>query len=180
MSNTNISLRHTPADAQFVPLNIAILTVSDTRDLSQDKSGQYIADSLNEADIICKTAKSVSMTYQIRAIVSHWIADPSVQVIISTGGTGFYGRDNTPEAVSALFDKTIDGFGEQFRAISVADIGMSTIQSGSSRDGKSYGYFLLTGSTGACRTAWEGILQEQLDNRTRPCNFVVHVTPKDD
>ena len=105
--------------------------------------------------------------YQIRAIVSHWIADPSVQVIISTGGNRFYGRDNTPEAVSALFDKTIDGFGEQFRAISVADIGMSTIQSRAVAGMANHtAIFCLPGSTGACRTAWEGILQEQLDNRT--------------
>ena len=185
MSNTNTNTEahsHTPADAQFVPLNIAIITVSDTRDLSQDKSGQYIEDSLTEAGHHLQDRQiCVDDVYQIRAIVSHWIADPSVQVIISTGGTGFYGRDNTPEAVSALFDKTIDGFGEQFRAISVADIGMSTIQSRAVAGMANHtAIFCLPGSTGACRTAWEGILQEQLDNRTRPCNFVVHVTPKDD
>lgn len=162
----------------FFPLNIAILTISDTRSLEEDSSGSFLAEVLVEVGHklfkrnICKDD-----VYQIRANVSQWIADSDVQVIITTGGTGFYGRDSTPEAVSVLFDKVIEGFGEQFRAISVTDIGMSTIQSRAIGGIANHTViFCLPGSIGACKTAWDGILQEQLDNRTRPCNFVPHVT----
>ena len=113
--------------------------------------------------------------YQMRAVVSAWIADPSIHAIITTGGTGFTGRDSTPEALTPLFDKQIDGFGELFRHLSIADIGTSTVQSravgGMANDTV---VFCLPGSTGACRTAWDGILREQLDSRFKPCNFVSH------
>lgn len=166
----------------FIPLNIAVLTVSDTRDLSADTSGNYLATALEAAGHhLCKRTLCKDDIYHIRAIVSDWIADSTVQIIITTGGTGFYGRDNTPEAVSVLFDKPIDGFGEQFRAISHDDIGMSTIQSRAVGGmANRTAIFCVPGSTGACKTAWEGILQEQLDNRTRPCNFVPHVTRVND
>ena len=133
--------------APFTPLNIAILTVSDSRTLAEDTSGQYLVDQLTAAG----------------------------HAIITTGGTGFYIRDSMPEAVGVLFDKSVDGFGEMFRLISKDDIGMSTIQSRAVAGmANGTGIFCLPGSSGACRTAWEGILQEQLDSRTRPCNFVPH------
>ena len=111
--------------------------------------------------------------YQLRAIVSDWIANPGIEVVLTTGGTGFSGRDSTPEALAPLFDKTIDGFGEVFRALSLAEIGSSTVQS-RALAGMANGtvIFCMPGSTGACRTAWEGILQDQLDSEHRPCNFV--------
>ena len=111
--------------------------------------------------------------YQLRAIVSQWIADPEVEVILTTGGTGFSGRDSTPEALAPLFDKTIDGFGEVFRALSHIEIGSSTVQS-RALAGLANGtvIFCMPGSTGACRTAWEGVLRDQLDSEHKPCNFV--------
>jgi molybdenum cofactor biosynthesis protein B len=113
--------------------------------------------------------------YQIRAVISGWIADPNVHAVITTGGTGFFIRDSMPEAVSVLFDKSIDGFGEMFRLLSKDDIGMSTIQSRAIAGmANGTGIFCLPGSTGACRTGWNDILKEQFDNRTRPCNFVAH------
>lgn len=162
----------------FMPLNIAVLTVSDTRDLSQDTSGQYLADALTEAGHTLKDRTlCVDSIYQIRAIVSQWIADDAVQAIIITGGTGFYERDSTPEAIEVLFDKTISGFGETFRMLSIEEIGMSTLQSRAVAGmANRTAIFSLPGSTGACRTAWEGILQNQLDSRTRPCNFAPHLT----
>lgn len=163
-------------EAAFTPLNIAILTVSDSRTLSEDKSGQYLVDQLTEAGHTLADRELITDDiYQIRAVLSRWIADPNVHAVITTGGTGFYTRDSMPEAASVLFDKTVDGFGEMFRLISKDDIGMSTIQSravGGLANGT--GVFCLPGSTGACRTGWEGILKEQLDSRTRPCNFVPH------
>lgn len=164
---------------EFVPLNIAVLTVSDTRDLSDDKSGRYLADSLLGAGHVLADRKlCIDNRYHIRAIVSEWIARPSVHVILITGGTGFYERDVTPESVTCLFDKTVDGFGEMFRLISKDDIGMSTIQSRAVAGiANRTAVFCLPGSTGACKTGWEDILQAQLDNRTKPCNFVTHVVP---
>ena len=160
----------------FVPLQIAVLTVSDSRTLEQDKSGQYLADQIIEAGPhLAARALSTDDISQTRAILSRWIADEKIHAIITTGGTGFYERDSMPEAASVLFDKTIDGFGEMFRLLSLEDIGMSTMQSraiGGMANGT--GIFCLPGSTGACRTGWEGILKAQLDNRTRPCNFVAH------
>ena len=115
--------------------------------------------------------------YHIRAQVAAWIADTNIQVVLITGGTGFYGRDNTPEAVAVLFDKTIDGFGEAFRAASIAEIGMSTLQSRALAGmANRTAVFCMPGSTGACQTAWEHVLKDQLDSRTRPCNFYPHLT----
>ena len=162
--------------AEFIPLNIAVLCVSDSRTLDQDTSGQYLADSLTAAGHHLADRKIISDDiYQIRAVISGWIADPNIHAIITTGGTGFYIRDSMPEAVSVLFDKSIDGFGEMCRLISKVEIGMSTIQSRAVAGmANGTGIFCLPGSSGACRTGWEGILKDQFDNRTRPCNFIPH------
>ena len=165
------------ADAPFVSLNIAVLTVSDTRTLETDTSGQVFVDRLAAAGH--RLAERVLLKddlYKIRAQVAHWIAEDVVQVVLITGGTGFTGRDSTPEAVTCLLDKQVDGFGELFRQISVPDIGTSTIQS-RALAGLANGTLVccLPGSTNACRTAWDGILAEQLDARHRPCNFVPHL-----
>ena len=167
------------ADAPFVPLNIAVLTVSDTRSLETDTSGQLFVDRLQAAghQLAARVLLKDDL-YKIRAQVATWIAEEQVQVVLITGGTGFTGRDSTPEAVSCLLDKHVDGFGELFRQISVPDIGTSTIQS-RALAGLANGTLVccLPGSTNACRTAWDGILAEQLDNRHRPCNFVAHLKP---
>lgn len=162
--------------AEFTPLNIAVLCVSDSRTLEEDSSGQYLADSLVEAGHHLAGRQLITDDiYQIRAVISGWIADPNVHAVITTGGTGFFIRDSMPEAVSVLFDKSIDGFGEMFRLLSKDDIGMSTIQSRAIAGmANGTGIFCLPGSTGACRTGWNDILKEQFDNRTRPCNFVAH------
>ena len=162
--------------AHLIPLNIAILTVSDSRTLAEDTSGQYLADSLTEAGHNLADRKLISDDiYQIRAVISGWIADPNVHAVITTGGTGFFIRDSMPEAVKVLFDKSIDGFGEMFRLISKEEIGMSTVQSRAVAGMANHtSIFCLPGSSGACRTGWESILKEQLDSRTRPCNFVPH------
>ena len=169
----------------FIALNIAILTVSDTRSLEEDTSGKYLADSLVESGhTLAQRAIRTDDIYQIRAIVSLWIADPAIHAIITTGGTGFYIRDQIPEALSPLFDKEVQGFGEMFRALSRDEIGMSTLQSRALAGmANNTVIFCLPGSSGACRTGWEGIIKEQLDNRTRPCNFVPHLmreNPKHD
>ena len=160
-------------DTGFVPLNIAILTVSDSRTEADDKSGNILRERVLEADhkLVEKTIVPDDI-YQMRAVFSRWIADEDVHVIISTGGTGITGRDSTPEAVVPLFDKSIEGFGEVFRAISLEEIGVSSIQSRAVA-GLANGtlVFCLPGSTGACRTGWDKILKDQLDHRTRPCNF---------
>jgi molybdenum cofactor biosynthesis protein B len=162
--------------AAFIPLNIAILTVSDSRTLAEDTSGQYLVDQLTAAGHNLADRELITDDiYQIRAVLSRWIADPQVHAVITTGGTGFYIRDSMPEAASVLFDKTVDGFGEMFRLISKDDIGMSTIQSRAVAGmANGTGIFCLPGSSGACRTGWEDILKDQLDSRTRPCNFVPH------
>lgn len=161
---------------EFTVMNVAVLTVSDTRTAETDTSGQYLADQVETLghQLIAKKI-AIDDVYLLRSQVSQWIADPKVHAIISTGGTGFTGRDSTPEALLPLFDKEIDGFGELFRHLSLADIGTSTVQS------RAFGgmanktvIFCVPGSTGACRTAWDGILKEQLDSRHRPCNFVTH------
>jgi molybdopterin adenylyltransferase len=165
------------ADALFVPLNIAVLTVSDTRTLETDTSGQLLVDRLSEAGHhLAARVLLKDDLYRIRAQVATWIAEDEVQVVVITGGTGFTGRDSTPEAVACLLDKQVDGFGELFRQISVADIGTSTVQS-RALAGLANGTLVccLPGSTNACRTAWDGILAEQLDARHRPCNFVPHL-----
>ncbi len=164
----------TAADAPFIAVDIAILTVSDTRDESNDTSGHYLIEAAKAAghNIVAKAIVKDDI-YQLRAVVSNWIADNTIQAIISTGGTGFSGRDSTPEALTPLFDKSIEGFGELFRQLSYDEIGTSTIQS------RAFGglanntvIFCLPGSTSACKTGWEKIISSQLDNRYRPCNYV--------
>ncbi len=160
------------------PLNIAVLTVSDTRTLENDTSGHVLVELAQEAGHHCTAHQIVKDDiYQIRATVSGWIADPNIHAIISTGGTGFAGRDSTPEAMSVLFDKTIEGFGELFRATSFTEIGTSTIQSRALAGLANHTViFCLPGSTGACRMGWQ-IIQPQLDASHRPCNFVAHLLP---
>jgi len=155
-------------------LNVAVLTVSDTRTRETDTSGAFLEEALVAAGhTVADRQIVIDDVYQLRAIVSQWIADPKVEVILTTGGTGFSGRDSTPEALSPLFDKTIDGFGEVFRALSLEEIGSSTVQS-RALAGMANGtvIFCMPGSTGACRTAWEGVLKDQLDSEHQPCNFV--------
>lgn len=161
----------------FVSLQIAVLTVSDTRIPETDTSGQYLADALTGAGHQLADRQIVKDDiYQIRAVVSAWVASANVQSIIITGGTGFSGRDSTPEAVSVLFDKQIDGFGELFRQFSVAEIGTSTLQSRALAGfANNTVIFCVPGSTNACKTAWINILSQQLDNQHRPCNFVPHL-----
>ncbi len=158
----------------FEPLNICVLTVSDTRNFETDTSGQKLQDLLTAAGHKLHDRKLViDDIYQIRAAVSNWIADKHAQVILITGGTGFAGRDSTVEAVTPLFDKTVVGFGELFRQVSFTEIGTSTIQSRATAGlANRTLLFCLPGSTGACTTAWEKIIQDQLDARHRPCNFV--------
>lgn len=154
-------------------LNIAVLTVSDTRTLDNDTSGQYFCDSVAEAGHrLVDRHLEIDDIYKLRAVVSRWISDESVQVILMTGGTGFTTRDSTPEAITPLLDTPVPGFGELFRQLSYAEIGTSTVQSrafaGIANDTL---VFCVPGSTGACRTAWNGILREQLDINNKPCNF---------
>ncbi|MEW8319580.1 MAG: molybdenum cofactor biosynthesis protein B [Candidatus Thiodiazotropha sp.] len=159
--------------SDFVPLNLAVLTVSDSRTEETDKSGQTLKERALEAGHRVVEKRIVpDDIYQMRAVVSAWIADSDVHIIISTGGTGITGRDSTPEALQPLFDKSIEGFGELYRAISLQEIGSSSIQSRAIA-GLANGtlIFCLPGSTGACRTGWDKILKAQLDMRTRPCNF---------
>lgn len=161
----------------FTPLNVAVLTVSDSRTLEQDTSGQYLVDSLQEAGHNLVDRQLITDDiYKIRAVISGWIADPEVHAVMTTGGTGFYIRDSMPEAVSVLFDKKIDGFGEMFRLISKDEIGMSTVQSRAIAGmANNTVIFCLPGSSGACRTGWTKIIKDQLDSRTGPCNFVPHL-----
>ncbi len=165
------------AESVFVPLNVAVLTVSDTRTLDTDTSGGLLVERLQAAGHhLAARVLLKDDLYRIRAQVAQWIAEDEVQVVLITGGTGFTARDSTPEAVACLLDKQVDGFGELFRQISVPDIGTSTIQS-RALAGLANGTLVccLPGSTNACRTAWDGILASQLDARHRPCNFVVHL-----
>ncbi len=155
-------------------LNISVLTVSDTRNEQTDKSGAYLISEIISAGHQLATREIVKDDiYQIRAVLSQWIADSTIHAIIITGGTGFYGRDSTPEAVEPLLDKLMPGFGELFRAVSYDEIGSSTIQSraiaGLSNNSV---IFCLPGSTGACKTAWTKIIKEQLTGGFSPCNFV--------
>lgn len=166
--------------AQLKPLNIALLTVSDTRGPEQDTSGQFLEDSILEAGHKLVTRRILpDDVYLVRALIANWIADQGIQAVIITGGTGFSERDSTPEAVGPLLDKQIEGFGEEFRRLSASEIGSSTIQS------RAFGglanhtvIFCLPGSTGACRTGWNGILSSQLDSRHGPCNFSALVLRK--
>lgn len=158
----------------FIPVAIAVLTVSDTRTEENDKSGRIIIDRLQEAGhILCDRKIVPDDIDKIRSVVGNWTTDEKIQAIITTGGTGITGRDGTPEAISALLDKEITGFGEIFRAISFEQIGTSTIQSRAIA-GVSNGTFIfcLPGSPNACITAWDRIISLQLDYRTRPCNLV--------
>ena len=157
----------------FIPLNIAVLTISDSRTEETDKSGLILKERALEAGHkVVEKAIVPDDVYQMRAIFSRWIADPAVHVVISTGGTGITGRDSTPEAVCPLLEKHIEGFGELFRAISLEEIGASAIQSRAIAGLTNQTLiFCLPGSSGACRTGWDKILKGQLDHRTRPCNF---------
>ena len=161
------------ATPEFVPLNIAVLTVSDTRTLETDTSGQLFVDRLTAAghNLAARVLLKDDL-YRIRAQVAAWIAEEQVQVVLVTGGTGFTGRDSTPEALLPLLDKEMPGFGELFRAVSFEEIGTSSLQSRAFA-GLANGTFVfaLPGSTSACRTAWEKIVRAQLDARTRPCNL---------
>jgi molybdenum cofactor biosynthesis protein B len=159
---------------QFVPLRIAVLTISDTRDLADDKSGATLAERIEKAGhVIADRAIVNDDVENIRAKVKQWIADPAVDVVITTGGTGFTGRDVTPEAIEPLLEKRMDGFATMFLLVSQAKIGTSAIQTRASAGvaGATY-IFCLPGSPGACRDAWDEILVHQLDYRYRPCNFV--------
>jgi molybdenum cofactor biosynthesis protein B len=158
----------------FVPLTIAVLTVSDTRAMAEDRSGATLAERLVKAghrlggrDIVPDDREA------IRAVVMAWIDDPAIDVIITTGGTGFTGRDVTPDAIEPMFDKRMDGFSAIFHRISFDKIGTSTIQSRATAglSGTTF-IFVLPGSPGACRDAWDGIIEAQLDYRHQPCNFV--------
>jgi len=158
----------------FLPVNIAILTVSDTRTLAEDTSGQTLVDRATEAGHVIADRQIVKDDVsQIQAQLRQWIATKEIDCVISTGGTGVTGRDVTPEAFEGLFDKRIDGFGEAFRFISFQKIGTSAMQSRAVGGvaGGTY-LFALPGSSGACRDGWDEILIHQLDNRFRPCNFV--------
>ena len=158
----------------FVPLNIAVLTISDTRSLADDKSGAILVERLGTAGHKLAAREIVADDVDaIRVIVKRWIADPAVDAIVTTGGTGFTGRDVTPEAIEPLFEKRMEGFSIAFHMLSYAKIGTSTIQ-GRAIAGTAGATFIfcLPGSPGACRDGWDGILAAQLDYRTRPCNFV--------
>ncbi|MBI1383522.1 MAG: molybdenum cofactor biosynthesis protein B [Rhizobiales bacterium] len=158
----------------FIAVRIAVLTVSDTRSLADDKSGTLLAERVRGAGhTLVEHAIVRDEVATIRARVTAWIADPSVDVVITTGGTGFTGRDLTPEAVRPLFEKEIEGFSVAFHMLSWEKIGTSTLQSRACGGLANGTYvFCLPGSPGACRDAWDGILAFQLDNRHRPCNFV--------
>lgn len=161
------------ASERFAPLSLCVLTVSDTRTAANDTSGDYLCAALAEAGhrlharSICRDDK-----YALRAVVAAWIADAAVDGVLVTGGTGFTGRDSTPEAIAPLLDKEMPGFGEMFRALSFEEIGTSTLQSRAFAGLANATFvFCLPGSTSACRTAWEKLLCAQLDARTKPCNL---------
>jgi len=158
----------------FKPVRIAVLTVSDTREMADDKSGGLLAGRVEQAGhVLADRAIVRDEPAEIREMLQNWIADPDIDAVITTGGTGLTGRDITPEAVRPLFDKEIDGFSTVMHMISLEKVGTSTIQSRSLAGvaGGTY-IFCLPGSPGACKDAWDGILQYQLDFRHRPCNFV--------
>jgi molybdenum cofactor biosynthesis protein B len=159
--------------AKFQSLQITVLTVSDTRTVANDTSGDYLSKQLQQAGhrLVARNLIPDDI-YQLRAVVSQWITDPNVEIILTTGGTGLTGRDGTPEALVPLFDKTIEGFGELFRYLSFQEIDTSTVQSRAVAGVANGTYvFCLPGSTGACRLGWEKILRSQLDVSHRPCNF---------
>lgn len=155
-------------------LAIAVLTVSDTRSEDDDTSGHFLVSALESSGhSVAEKHIVIDDIYQIRAVLARWIAAEQINAVLITGGTGFSGRDSTPEAVRPLFDKEIDGFGELFRSISFEEIGSSTIQSRALAGfANNTVVFCMPGSTGACRTAWDGVIRDQLDSSFRPCNFV--------
>jgi molybdenum cofactor biosynthesis protein B len=159
--------------AEFQPLRVAVLTVSDSRSAADDTSGDYLVEALTGAGhALAARALLPDDKYQLRAQVSAWIADAAVDGILVTGGTGFTGRDSTPEALLPLLDKQMDGFGEIFRALSFEDIGTSSLQSRAFAGLANATFvFCLPGSTSACRLGWEKLIGPQLDARTRPCNL---------
>src|SRR6266702_2658931 len=159
---------------QFVPLKIAVLTVSDTRARDDDKSGATLSERTEKAGhAVAARAIVIDDVEKIRERVKAWIADPAIDVVITTGGTGFTGRDVTPEAVEPLFEKRMDGFSTLFLMVSFPKIGTSTVQTRATAGVANATYiFCLPGSPGACRDAWDEILKYQLDYRYRPCNFV--------
>lgn len=159
----------------LTPLSIAVLTISDTRSLEEDVSGEVLQRSLESAGHDCAERALVKDDkYQIREVVSRWINDPAVNVVLTTGGTGITGRDGTPEAIKPLLDKEIEGFGEMFRVLSYEQIKSSTLQSRALSGVANATYiFVLPGSSSACKTAWDSIISDQLDSRTRPCNLVM-------
>jgi molybdenum cofactor biosynthesis protein B len=161
-------------DREFIALNIAVLTASDSRDEASDKSGALLVKLLEEGGHrLAQKAIVPDDKYRIREVVSRWIVDESISVILTTGGTGVTGRDGTPEAVTPLLDKVIDGFGETFRNLSYQSIGTSTLQSRAIAGVANGTYiFCLPGSSGACKDAWSGFISSQLDYRTQPCNLV--------
>ena len=173
-------MAHSKTDV-FVPLNLCVLTVSDTRNEDTDTSGQLLVERLQTTGHNLFDKKIViDDIYKIRAAISQWVADDSVQGILITGGTGFTSRDSTPEAVTPLLDKTVEGFGELFRQISHQQIGTSTIQSRAIAGmANKVIIFCMPGSTNACRTAWDEIISEQLDSRQGPCNFVAQLKETD-
>ncbi len=158
----------------FIPLGIAVLTVSDTRTEADDKSGQLLVKRLEATGHrLADKRIVVDDKFQIRAAITNWCIDDDVQVILTTGGTGVTGRDGTPEAIMVLLDKVIEGFGETFRAISFQQVGTSTMQSRAIAGVANGRYiFCIPGSSGACATAWDDLISHQLDYRTRPCNLV--------
>jgi len=163
----------TSTDAKFIPLNVAVVTISDSRTAENDTSGDYLAQSLaSEGHSVVRRLIVKDDKYVLRAEISALIADPEVGVILTTGSTGLTGRDVAPEALEPLFDKAIEGFGELFRAVSITDIGAATIQSRAFA-GLANGtlIFCIPGSPNACKTAWKNVIQPQLDARTRPCNL---------
>ena len=157
-----------------VPVRIAVLTVSDTRDEASDKSGKLLVERLEECGHILHDKQILpDDIYQLRAQISQWIADEQAQAVVTTGGTGLTGRDGTPEAVSVLFDKEIEGFGEVFRMLSYEEIGASTLQSRCVAGVANGTYiFCLPGSSGACATGWDKLIGPQLDSTNQPCNLV--------
>ena len=161
-------------EREFKPLSIAVMTVSDSRTEATDKSGDTLVKLLTEAGhSLAERCIVPDDVYQLRAVFSRWIADPAINAVITTGGTGITGRDSTPEAMKVLLDKEIEGFGEVFRAVSYEEINTSTIQSRALAGVANATFlFCLPGSTGACRTGWGKIISHQLDYRTRPCNLV--------
>lgn len=160
-------------EREFIALDLCVLTVSDSRTLAEDSSGDFLAAALTEAGHqLAGRALLPDDRYQLRAIVSQWIAEPAIDGVLVTGGTGFTGRDSTPEALLPLLDKQMPGFGELFRALSFDEIGTSTLQSRAFAGLANATFlFCLPGSTTACRTAWDRIIRSQLDARTRPCNL---------